>query len=244
MTGDAGGLEVPRSGWLLVIDSATTMIIVAACREDGSVLGERSAPAGYRHGELLLGAIEQLIEATGLDRGLLVGVIVGTGPGAFTGLRVGMATAKALAHALKVPIVGISTGEALLYAATRIIESDPDAKPSSTGDIVLLLPAGPRELVLVRAGEAPRIAGADAIPAIGSPAGIVAVDLDGRAPEVAVLRGATARAGLGAALAALGSARLRTGDADGAAELVPEYVTLPRGIQAATGGIEWSRDPR
>jgi ketopantoate reductase len=34
------------------------------------------------------------------------------------------------------------------------------------------------------------------------------------------------------------------GATDDPATLVPEYVSLPRGVRAASGEIEWSRDPR
>ena len=38
--------------------------------------------------------------------------------------------------------------------------------------------------------------------------------------------------------------RLRRGDADDPADLVPEYVTLPRGVQTESGEIEWSHGRR
>ena len=60
----------------------------------------------------------------------------------------------------------------------------------------------------------------------------------------AVALGETARAGLGAALIRLGAARIGADDTDDLARLVPEYVTLPRGIGAESGEVEWSRDPR
>ena len=59
-----------------------------------------------------------------------------------------------------------------------------------------------------------------------------------------VALGEIARAGLGEALIRLGAARLAAGDMDDLAELVPEYVTLPRGISGESGEVEWSRDPR
>ena len=37
---------------------------------------------------------------------------------------------------------------------------------------------------------------------------------------------------------------LAAGDSDDLARLVPEYVSLPRGVAALSGSIEWSRDPR
>jgi hypothetical protein len=72
---------------------------------------------------------------------------------------------------------------------------------------------------------------------------LVAVDLDGRAPADAVARGDEARAGLARALVRLGAGRLADGGDDLAA-LVPEYVTLPRGVRAAGGEVAWSRDHR
>ncbi len=226
--------------WLLAIDTATTRIVVGAGRLDGATIQVLEWPAGHRHGELLLKGIESLLDVTGLGRDGIAGIVVGTGPGAFTGLRVGLATAKTMAHALAIPIAGIGTGEALLDAA-RLLPAAEGHGPASAP--VLLLPAGPHDRVLVRSGAAPQLLPGGHEPDAADDA-VVAVDLDGRATAAAAVRGEAARAGLGPALLRLGAARLRGGDPDSAAALVPEYVTLPRGIREATGEIEWSHDPR
>jgi hypothetical protein len=72
----------------------------------------------------------------------------------------------------------------------------------------------------------------------------VAIDLEDRAEPDAIARGEAARAGLGPALIELGAARLAKSDSDDLARLVPEYVTLPRGVAVETGEVAWSRDPR
>jgi hypothetical protein len=72
---------------------------------------------------------------------------------------------------------------------------------------------------------------------------LVAVDLEGRASADAIARGERARHGLGRALIRMGADRLRAGG-DDLATLVPEYVTLPRGVAAQVGEVAWSRDPR
>ncbi len=224
--------------WLLGIDTGTSRIVVVAGAPDGRQIQALEWPAGYRHGELLLAGVEELLATTGLQRSDLAGIVVGTGPGAFTGLRVGLATAKTIAHALGIPIAGVSTGEALLLAA-RDLAALPDV-----GELALLLPAGPHDRVLVRSGAVPELLAGGIEPPLASAATLVAVDLEGRAPANAVALGEAARSGLGAALMRLGADRLHAGPGDPAAELVPEYVTLPRGIRATTGAIEWSTDAR
>lgn len=228
----------PPGGWLLAIDTATSRVVVAAATPDGSLLGATSWSAGHRHGERLLPAIEDLRAELGLAREDVAGIVVGTGPGAFTGLRVGIATAKGLAHALGVPIAGVSTGEALVAAATV------DGTPGEVaGPVVLLLPAGPSDRVVVSDGTARLLPGGHE-PETAAGVRLVAVDLDGRAPADASARGERAREGLAAALVRIGAARLARGDADDLARLVPDYVTLPRGVRAASGEVSWSRDPR
>jgi tRNA threonylcarbamoyl adenosine modification protein YeaZ len=221
-----------RRSWLLAIDTATSRVVVAAAALDGTPLGVSTWEAGRTHGAQLLPAIGRLTGEANLRRSRIRGVIVGTGPGAFTGLRVGIATAKALAHELGVPIVGVSTGGALLAAA------DLD------GHGLLLLPAGPNDRLAVRAGVAPLLLPGGTEPTVEPGDILVAVDLDGRAPADAVVRGDAARAAFADVLVRIGAARLAAGDTDDLARLVPEYVSLPRGVTRETGEVAWSRDPR
>jgi len=220
--------------WLLAMDTGTSRVVVAAGRLDGTIIAEAAFPAEHRHGERLLATVDDVATKAGVALDGLAGIIVGTGPGAFTGLRVGLATAKTLAHELGVPIAGLSTGEALLVAAG--------------GGGTVWLPAGPNDRVVVEAGVAPRlVTGAEArVPSgeAGARSGpVVAVDLDGRAPADAIAAGQRALDGLAAALLQLGRDRLAAGG-DDLERLVPEYVTLPRGVEGQLDleqGMAWSR---
>lgn len=214
---------------VVAIDTATGRAIVALGSVDGAVLAADSWMAGHRHGTELLGRLEALLGSVSGGEPIrtalrhVAGVIVGIGPGAFTGLRVGIATAKALAVGLGVPLVGVSTGAALLAAA-----GEPDG--------ALLLPAGPSDRTLVAGGRAEVLpAGEEAVVPDGTP--LVAVDLPGRAPEDAQARGAVALEALPAALVRLGAARLARGEQDDPATLMPEYVTLPRGVDQPRGAV-------
>ena len=223
------------TAWLLAIDTSGTNALVALGETDGTLITERRWLAGYRHGEELLTRIDEMLTATRTPLAQLGGIVVGTGPGAFTGLRVGLATAKALARGLDVAIAGVPTSEALLKAASLagVVEGT---------SAVLLLPAGPSDRVVVAGGLARLVRGGDE-PEVEPGAMLVAVDLPGRAPEQALALGALAEAGLSAALLRLGAERLARGG-DDVARLVPEYVTLPRGVPAMKGEVRWSHDRR
>ncbi len=221
-------------GPLLAVDTATTHAVIALGDPDGTVLAERSWVAGYRHGEELLPGIEELLRDRNVRPSALGGLVVGTGPGAFTGLRVGLATVKGLAYALGLPVVGVATSEALLAAAPAAADAASDEAGSDAAGrgLVLMQPAGPSDTVLSRPGQRPRIVAGGSDPGLLPDERLVAVDLDGRAPDASSVLGAAALVGLGAALLRAGAARLGRGDSDDLALLVPEYVTLPRGVRA------------
>ena len=221
------------SGSILAIDTSGIRALVALGDAGGSLVAERRWAAGYRHGEELLTRIDEMLSTQGVALTDLSGIVVGTGPGAFTGLRVGLATAKALARGLELAIAGVPTAEALLAA------------PGLAGWIerrraVLLLPAGPSDRVMVRGGDAVLVKGGEE-PALSKQDVVVAVDLPDRAPDAALALGDIAEEGLGVALLRLGAVRLAAGG-DDVALLVPEYVTLPRGVATMKGEVRWSRD--
>lgn len=220
---------------LLAIDTSGTNALVALGETDGTLITERRWSAGYRHGEELLTRIDEMLTTTGTRLAELGGIVIGTGPGAFTGLRVGLATAKALSRGLGVAIAGVPTSEALIDAASQA-----GAFEGTHG--VLLLPAGPSDRVVVAGGLARLVRGGDE-PEVEPGSTLVAVDLPGRAPEDALALGAQAETGLSAALLRLGAERL-AGGGDDVALLVPEYVTLPRGVAAMKGEVRWSHDRR
>ena len=224
----------PTSGPLLAIDTSGTSALVALGAADGTLIADRRWQAGYRHGEELLTRIDEMIHSAGVPLAELAAIVVGTGPGAFTGLRVGLATAKALAHGLGIPIIGVATSAALL-----------DGSGIGVGkQAVLLLPAGPSDRVFVVAGEATLVKGGDE-PELPADAVLVAVDLPARAPDEALALGAVAETALPASLVRLGAARLAADPAgDDVARLVPEYVTLPRGVTSSKGEVRWSHDRR
>jgi tRNA threonylcarbamoyladenosine biosynthesis protein TsaB len=100
---------------LLAIESATDLVGAALIRDDGAA-AERVHQGGRVHAELLAPAIEEVCAVSGCTIADVDHISVDAGPGLFTGLRVGVATAKALAQALGVGILGISSLDILAAA--------------------------------------------------------------------------------------------------------------------------------
>jgi tRNA threonylcarbamoyladenosine biosynthesis protein TsaB len=99
---------------ILGIETATQQVGCAIGGHEG-VLGLFECARGRRHAETLAPAIEFVTSTTGIELGEISVVAVDVGPGLFTGMRVGLATAKAIAHALRVPMIGISSLDLLAF---------------------------------------------------------------------------------------------------------------------------------
>ena len=85
-----------------------------AIREDDTVVAFRSFPSRSSLCERLSAEIGSALEHMGEDR-RLDAIAVSRGPGSFTSLRIGVVTAKALAHQMRLPLVGIPTTEVVAW---------------------------------------------------------------------------------------------------------------------------------
>ncbi|HUG47893.1 MAG TPA: tRNA (adenosine(37)-N6)-threonylcarbamoyltransferase complex dimerization subunit type 1 TsaB [Candidatus Limnocylindria bacterium] len=232
-----------RPGLLLALDTATRTPVLGLAGQDGTLLAQRHWASRHRHGEQLLTELDALLDEQDAAPRDLAAIAVGLGPGSFTGLRIGLATAKTLAHALDIPLAGVSTTRALALAAGR------------EGELAVSLPAGVADRYVHRLrvsggrveedGPPQLTATAQDLAAAVGPTTLVAVDLPAEdvGPD-AVALGETAVRGLAAAIAGLGSFALSEGRQDDVATLVPAYVALPRGIARAAEEIRWSPDLR
>jgi tRNA threonylcarbamoyladenosine biosynthesis protein TsaB len=98
------------------IETSTEWCSVAVWDEGEMRALERRA--GHRHSELALPMLEKLLQGRSLDA-----VAFGAGPGAFTGLRIACALAQGLAFARNLPVLGVSSLEALAQesGAERVV---------------------------------------------------------------------------------------------------------------------------
>lgn len=99
---------------ILGVETSSTQVSCALASHDG-VLAAAQVSRGQRHAELLCPMIEQVCASAGVRFDELAALAVGVGPGLFTGLRVGLATAKAMALALRLPMIGVSSLDLLAF---------------------------------------------------------------------------------------------------------------------------------
>ena len=99
---------------ILGIETATQRVSVAIGGHEG-VIGLFEVTKGRRHAETLVPAIEFVCAQAGIDLDEISVVAVDVGPGLFTGMRVGLASGKAIAQALRIPMIGISSLDLLAF---------------------------------------------------------------------------------------------------------------------------------
>lgn len=95
----------------------------SACVWDGErVLAAEERDIGRGHAEQLVETVEAALAAAGTQFADIGRIAVAVGPGSFTGIRVGVAAARGFGLALGVPVMGVTTLEAL--AADALEQAD------------------------------------------------------------------------------------------------------------------------
>jgi tRNA threonylcarbamoyladenosine biosynthesis protein TsaB len=117
----------------VLILGITTSTMQVGCAIGGheGVLGSTHSSRGKRHAETLAPAIDFLRRQARIDLTEIGCVAVDVGPGLFTGLRVGIAAGKAMAHALRIPMVGVTSLDLLAFPvrwSPRLIVTAIDAR--------------------------------------------------------------------------------------------------------------------
>ena len=147
---------------ILGIETATDQVGCAIGGHEG-VLGSFHVARGRRHAEILTPAIEFLCKQARVSLHDIGALAVDVGPGLFTGLRVGVATAKAMAQALRVPVIGVPSLDLLAFPARhthRLIVPVIDARRGEVFSATYRqVPGGVQRLSEFRVGTADDLAG-------------------------------------------------------------------------------------
>jgi len=119
---------------LLALDGATEACSVALLDDAAAGAGSpsliyRSEEIGRGHADRLLAMVSELLAEAGYGLNALTAIVASVGPGAFTGVRITVATAQGLAYGADLPVVPISTLEALAWRLLNPRASGADAAP-------------------------------------------------------------------------------------------------------------------
>ena len=115
---------------ILAVETATEQM-ACALGDRAGVIASAQVTGGRRHVETLAPAIQFLCEQARVRLDDVAVIAADVGPGLFSGLRVGVSTAKALAQALRVPTVGVSSLDLLAFGArfsNRLVVAAIDAR--------------------------------------------------------------------------------------------------------------------
>jgi tRNA threonylcarbamoyladenosine biosynthesis protein TsaB len=100
---------------LLAIESSTEFLSLAVQTAAGvTSFHEATGPAASQR---ILPEIQRLLAEAKVKLAELDGIVYGTGPGAFTGLRVAVGVTQGLAFGANLPVVGVSSVQAVAQAA-------------------------------------------------------------------------------------------------------------------------------
>ena len=107
-----------RARYVLAFDTANEIIAIGlgvlhASSRMIELTASVEAEARRASNTQLLPRIDAALAEHGVAREDIACVAVGRGPGSFTGVRIAMATAKGIASALEVPLVGVSSLDAV-----------------------------------------------------------------------------------------------------------------------------------
>ncbi len=197
---------------ILGIETSGNMSSVALVA-DGRLQAERVFEARRVLNQLLSAQIADLCGGPPIEA-KLDGVAVGIGPGSFTGVRMGVALAKALAHGLGLPLVGVSSPEAI--ASSLGLEAGRSVcvlQTARAGDVYATA-------LVIEAGGMPReVSPTQVLPlddALATASGVVCGDAtDGPDQSPAAVD-----------VARVGESRLSDADPDEVFALRPRYVRL------------------
>lgn len=108
---------------ILALDTAGPACGVCVFDEQtGNVLSASDEEIGKGHAERLMQVIEAALKSAGIAYSDLTRIVTTIGPGSFTGIRVGVATARGFGLGLAIPVIGVTTLEAILAHSLREME--------------------------------------------------------------------------------------------------------------------------
>jgi tRNA threonylcarbamoyladenosine biosynthesis protein TsaB len=98
---------------ILAVNTTTMQFSLALMKNQGDILAEYLMAPGGKKFKGFMPEVHSLLTSSQADTQDIKAIIVAIGPGSFTGLRVGLSAAKGMAQGLEIPIIGVSSLEAM-----------------------------------------------------------------------------------------------------------------------------------
>ncbi len=108
---------------LILNIETSTEVCSAALSRDGVVFNLKESTDGQNHAKLLTIYIKELLDDSNITVDQLNAVAVSGGPGSYTGLRIGVSVAKGICYASYLPLIAITSLEAMAQYVIRNIEN-------------------------------------------------------------------------------------------------------------------------
>jgi tRNA threonylcarbamoyladenosine biosynthesis protein TsaB len=101
---------------ILSINTSHSVCSVAIS-DEAIIIAEKTEPEANKQAERLVPIINQLLLDNNLKYADISAIAADIGPGSFTGVRIGLAAARGIALAAKIPLIGVTSLEALAHQA-------------------------------------------------------------------------------------------------------------------------------
>lgn len=99
---------------ILSISTSSNIASVSISENDDCIL-ELNIDNNKTHSETLMPLIYKLFNTSNINLSDINAIACDIGPGSFTGIRIGISSIKAIAESLSIPVIGVSSLEALAY---------------------------------------------------------------------------------------------------------------------------------
>ena len=108
---------------ILAIETTTKNCSVALFQDGKELSYYEKLSQDYTHSEKLTVYLQELMKQIKLSFNDLDAIAISQGPGSYTGLRIGTSVAKGLCYSLNIPLISVSTLQAMAYSISKEIQS-------------------------------------------------------------------------------------------------------------------------
>jgi tRNA threonylcarbamoyladenosine biosynthesis protein TsaB len=219
---------------ILAINTSTPQFSLALVDESGALLAEWTLSPRTKDFRHFMTALDHLFQVSGVALEEIRGLAVAKGPGSFTGLRVGLSAAKGICEGLGVPMVGLSSLEALASQCPGVSIPICPVIDSRKEEVFAALYTWSEEQELVRLEPETCLKVKELSGFIKKRAFVLGTDFNRQRGSIASAVGDTALIAppsfwnlRAATLGMMGARRARARDFDRLQEVVPSYLRPP-----------------